>query len=123
MPYVKQFFTVFLFFLSLLSSTAFSQGGTWVWMNGNNAFNAPAVYGTQGTANSNNTPGGLYQASNWQDGAGNFWIFGGVCSPGGYASDLWKYDVDSNVNVTWVKGPGQQAQAGVYGTMGLAFAK
>jgi hypothetical protein len=57
---------------------AFSQGGTWEWVNGANTANPAAVYGTQGVAAPGNHPSALYNAASWQDANGNFWIFGGV---------------------------------------------
>jgi len=66
-------------------------------------------YGIQGLASVNNCPPGLYQAVQWKDKEGNFWIYGGSGSDsmGGIISpaDLWKYNPLNNL-WTWVKGPG-----------------
>src|SRR5579863_7540100 len=99
---------LFLLFIccSFLAIGINAQGGTWVWMNGSNsAINDTAVFGTKGVPSSDNTPAGLYEAANWIDQQGNFWIFGGVDINGGLNSDLWKYDPYANT-WTWVNGPG-----------------
>lgn len=88
-------------------------------MNGSAAVNASPVYGAKGVAGINNTPGGLYEAINWIDTAGVFWIFGGVPIVGASgSSDLWKYEPLTNM-WTWVKGPGVYEQVGVYGVKGV----
>ncbi len=69
--------------------------GEWTWVGGSNVFGQGGNYGTQGTASSNNIPGGRNFASGWTDVAGNFWLFGGfgLDSTGtlGNLNDFWKY--------------------------------
>src|ERR1019366_6368222 len=85
----------------LLTSSIVARSGTWVWMNGDSSVNSFGNYGTQGVASAGNTPPLLYQAAQWTDKQGNFWIYGGVL---GFTeqSDLWKYDPIANT-WTWVK--------------------
>src|SRR5579863_4538443 len=104
---MKTHFSVLLFFVSIIPLTCRAQGGEWVWLNGSNQGNQPAVFGTMGVADTGNTPGGLYEAAYWIDGQGNFWIFGGVegvLNPSGSYSNLWKFDPIQN-SWTFVKGP------------------
>src|SRR4051812_10931909 len=93
-----------------------SQAGMWTWVKGSNSGSPPAVYGTQGIEAAANTPRGFYEAAEWTDLQGNFWLFGGLSS--GEFSDLWKYNPTTN-NWTWVKGPGINGSAGSYGTIGV----
>src|SRR5438045_3105947 len=67
-----------LFFLFFILHSAFGQGGTWTWISGDSAVNSPGVYGTQGIPSVNNHPPGLYEAAEWKDKQGNFWIYGGM---------------------------------------------
>ncbi|HYV90604.1 MAG TPA: T9SS type A sorting domain-containing protein [Chitinophagales bacterium] len=102
----------------LLSANCFAQAGEWTWMHGSSSYNPNATYGTQGIPDSLNEPPGVYGPDCWTDHEGNFWLFGGVTNTQDLQSDLWKYDVTAN-NWTWVKGPGMENQAGVYGTKGI----
>jgi N-acetylneuraminic acid mutarotase len=98
----------------------------WTWMTGSNTINATAVYGTQGTAASTNTPSARYGGVAVTDANGNLWLFGG-----GYGAattnitalynDLWKYNIVSG-EWTWVSGSNSAGgnQSGTYGTMGTA---
>lgn len=98
-----------------------AQSGTWTWVNGSNTLNPPPVYGTQGVPGANVTPPGFYEAAFWRDLQGNFWIFGGLDDNHIETSDLWRYNPSTN-QWTWMKGPGIEAQPGVYGTMGVPAA-
>ena len=101
-----------------------AQGGTWVWVKGGSALNTPANYGTQGVRAPTNNPQGLYEAASWTDLQGNFWIFGGNyagLSDANINCDLWRYEPATNM-WTWMKGPGQPSQFGVYGTKGVPSA-
>jgi hypothetical protein len=110
------------------------SNGEWTWMSGSNIAaesGAPgtwpgvAVYGTEGVAAPDNTPGAREVSSGWADPSGNLWLFGGlgrVSDPGSVSSialgnmnDLWKY---SNGIWTWMAGSNQINQMGVYGTLG-----
>ncbi len=78
----------------------------WTWQGGNTSIASctPAVvdeltcgdagvYGTKGTPDSANTPGGRDSAMGWTDTAGNLWLFGGEGYDGlgqyGNLNDLW----------------------------------
>ena len=92
----------------------------WTWMRGSGGVYAVApVRGVMGVSDPANYPGQRsLGAGTWTDQAGNFWLFGGgVAGPGGYASDLWKYDIGTN-EWTWMKGPAAQSN-GVHGILGV----
>ncbi|MEZ4941657.1 MAG: kelch repeat-containing protein [Saprospiraceae bacterium] len=94
----------------------------WTWVKGDNAISQNGVYGTQGTSAAANKPGGRYYAEAWFDGAGNFWMFGGIGFPesgstSGYLNDLWKYNPSTN-EWTWVKGSKLINQSGTFGAKG-----
>src|ERR1039457_2286367 len=98
------------FHSSLFTVHSFAQQGQWTWMNGSNLTNQNAIYGTQGVFAPTNTPNASYEACEWTDHQGNFWLFGGE-----YYSDLWEFK--SGINQwAWIKGPGIGDQPGLYGT-------
>ena len=118
---VRKHYWLLVLVIAFCSCCAYGQGGTWVWMNGSNQPNANAVFGLLGVPDTANTPSELYEAPNWIDAQGNFWIFGGVRHVLNIVdaySDLWKYDPTNNT-WTWVKGPGTPTQEGVYGVKGV----
>ena len=95
--------------------------GEWTWMGGSDTdFNAAAVYGTQGVASPDNTPGVRENATSWVDAAGNLWLFGGDGLSAG-RGDLWKYSPVSG-EWTWVSGSSTGNASAVYGTQGVAAA-
>lgn len=103
----------------LLLSHAHAQNGIWTWMKGSATPNQTGNYGIQGIPSPNNTPPGLYEAVEWTDVNGNFWIFGGSFGGGlSISSTLWKYDIILNEWV-WMKGPSLLNAPGVYGTKGV----
>lgn len=71
------------------------DGHQWTWMGGANLINAPAHYGSKGSASTDNTPGARSGSVGWVDPSGNFWLFGGSTPyDGGYTfNDLWKYQL------------------------------
>jgi len=112
--------------------------GEWTWMGGSNSVGSPflflgpsGVYGTLGTPDPANIPGGRYGAVSWHDGSGNVWLFGGsgIDSTGtyGYLNDLWEYTPGTNSSAgewTWMGGSSTipssySGQSGVYGTLGI----
>jgi hypothetical protein len=98
-----------------------AQAGEWTWMKGSNTTIFNAIYGTQGIPAPANTPQGFYEACEWRDHDGNFWLYGGYNS-GSVFSNLWKYNVATN-EWTWVKGPGNNASENPnYGTQGVPAA-
>jgi gliding motility-associated-like protein len=97
-----------------------AQSGMWTWMNGSSAPNPTPNYGTQGVPSLFNQPPGTYEAAEWTDLNGNFWLFGG--GDGSllvHQSALWKYDPTAGI-WTWMKGPSSLNAAGVYGTQGIS---
>lgn len=95
------------------------SGGQWTWMAGSNRVNQSGIYGTQGTAAANNTPGARAEAITWTDAAGSLWLFGGDGWDAGQGvselNDLWKY---SGGQWTWVGGPNVSGQPAKYGNQG-----
>jgi N-acetylneuraminic acid mutarotase len=101
----------------------------WTWMDGSNTLGSsgvgqPGVYGTLGTPNTANIPGGRYGAVSWTDDSGNFWLFGGFGSDASGVesdlNDLWEFN-PSTKQWTWMAGSStvgnSGGQPGVYGTL------
>ncbi|MEO5675374.1 MAG: kelch repeat-containing protein [Chitinophagales bacterium] len=114
--YTKIFLLLSTNFLSFCLLHA--QQNEWTWMKGSSGSNGPANYGTLGVASASNTPGALYEATQWTDQHGNFWLFGGLKDFGSEYNTLWKFDPATN-EWTWMKGSSNCCQAGVYGTLGV----
>jgi len=98
------------------------SAGEWTWMGGSSIGLQQGVYGTLGVASASNMPGGRSGTVIWLDASGNLWLFGGLgydeFNPvNGELSDLWKY---SGGEWTWMGGPKDKQQVGVYGTEGIA---
>jgi len=101
----------------------------WTWVGGDSSANQPGVYGTQGEPASGTIPGARDGAANWTDGAGNFWIFGGVgydsAGNAGLLNDMWEFN-PSKMQWTWISGSSTVTafggQTGVYGTLGTPAA-
>jgi PKD repeat protein len=110
--------TKYFFLLAFFTAPAFAQQGEWTWMKGSTVNNAGGVFGIQGVADPNNTPPALYEAIEWTDLDGNFWLFGGLQGFGTEINTLWKFDPVNN-EWTWMKGSSTCCQAGTYGTMGI----
>jgi N-acetylneuraminic acid mutarotase len=106
----------------------------WSWMGGSNStipgpnIGPVAVYGTLGMPAAGNIPGGRYGASNWIDGSGSFWLFGGLGFAAtanqsdyyaniGFLNDLWEFSPSTN-EWTWMGGSMLDDVNGVYGTLG-----
>jgi len=93
----------------------------WTWMKGNNTGSDYGVYGSFQSEGSNNKPGARYAHLGWKDGAGNFWLFGGLGygeASGGNLNDLWKYNPLTN-NWSWMKGDKESDKTGIFGTKGI----
>lgn len=60
----------------------------WTWVGGLNVLTPPAVFGTEGTAATGNTPGYMEGAFSWTDNSDNFWLFGGGSAS---LNGLWRY--------------------------------
>jgi N-acetylneuraminic acid mutarotase len=102
---------------------------TWVWVAGSSTNYNPdgtvgsiGIYGTQGVASPNNTPGGRTNPANWIDSKGVFWLFGGTgydaAGTWGSLNDLWKFD-PSTSQWTWIGGSNTVNAIGTYGTLGV----
>ena len=106
-----------------------SATNAWAWMGGSRTANQPGVYGTLGTADAGNIPGGRESAADWIDSGGRLWLFGGFGLDAngnyGYLNDLWEFDPSTN-QWTWQGGSStvgsNGGQSGVYGTLGTAAA-
>ena len=95
---------------------------TWIWMNGSQAVNQSAVYGTRGVQHPNNRPGSRNYSLGGFDKNGDLWIFGGYVMNGvqqALLNDLWKYDVSTN-QWTWMKGSSATNSVGNYGRILVA---
>jgi len=70
------------------------NGSVWEWVSGSNTVSQSGTYGTQGIANSNNTPGARNYSFYCIDTNG-LWLFGGSGYDGsahdGNLNDLWKF--------------------------------
>ncbi len=109
----------------------------WAWMGGSQpsgcagalpagpgVFQPGGVYGTLGVPSASNIPAARDSASVWNDGNGNFWLFGGEQSNMEYNTldDLWEF-TPSTMEWTWWGGANSSAtnfydNGGVYGTIG-----
>jgi PKD repeat protein len=98
-----------------------AQPGEWVWIHGANTINNAGVFGVQGIIDPANNPPGLYEACEWTDQIGNFWLYGGLKFSYQEFGDLWKYDPTLNQWV-WMKGMGTTGTPANYGTMGIPSA-
>ena len=71
------------------------SSGQWVWINGSYNGNVGGYYGTISVLSSSNMPGSRLGANGWNDGSGNFWLFGGAgydaAGSNGRLSDMWKF--------------------------------
>lgn len=97
------------------------DGANWTWVDGSNLANQSGIYGTQGTAEAANIPGGREGVITWTDNTGNQWLLGGAGFDASgnqhYLNDLWKFD---GTIWTWVGGSNGIDQLGIYGIQGTA---
>jgi VCBS repeat-containing protein len=87
--------------------------GQWTWVKGGDSINPVGVYGTQGTPDAANTPGGRSGGSGWVT------VVGGFTDSRTIQSDVWIYDSSTNEWV-WTLGANTNNARGVYGTLGVA---
>src|SRR5215212_7780866 len=97
---------IFLLLL-LVKSVCAQPPGQWMWIHGPNTPNSAPVWGTQGVPSPANVPPAEYEAAEWTDPSGNFWLFGGFSYAG-----LWKYQPAIN-QWTWMKRPNPNNYFGV----------
>ena len=89
--------------------TPLAAGGAleWTWVGGANSMYQPGVYGALGVFAAGNIPRSRWQAANWTDSNGNFWLFGGAAPEGGprpqinnvapwELNDLWEFSPKTN---------------------------
>lgn len=92
--------------------------GQWTWISGSDQIDDYGIYGLQGVPSPTNHPPGLYEACEWTDHSGNFWLYGGV-NPNCICDDMWRFDVSSH-EWTWMRGTGGVPnQFPVYGIRGV----
>jgi N-acetylneuraminic acid mutarotase len=81
--------------------------GEWTWMSGASTVNQAGSYGTQGTPDPANVPGGRSSSTSWIDGDGSLWLFGGYgrasADAQGYMNDLWRYETQYRVYLPLVR--------------------
>lgn len=88
-------------------------------MNGSQAPNAPAVYGSLGVQSANNTPGGRVAYSLGKTPDGMLWLHGGALGAGAYGfGDLWRLD-PANGEWTWMGGSSTANPPPLNGTLCL----
>ena len=118
----------------LSEAPAASSQNEWTWMGGGstgvNYSPRPGVYGTLGTPDAGNIPGGRADAVSWTDNSGNFWLFGGMGTDAigsmGVLNDLWEFNSET-IQWTWMGGSSTVGsncalvsycgQSGIYGTL------
>lgn len=105
--------------LLLVFNSVYAQPpGQWMWIHGSSTPGGPASWGIQGVPAPTNVPPALYEACQWTDLNGNFWLFGGMDNSVNVYSALWKYNPVIN-QWTWMKGPNTPNFAGNYGVQGV----
>src|SRR6266566_4282475 len=80
-----------------------AQSGQWTWIHGSSSPYSGGSPGVQGMASPANEPPALYEACEWTDLQGNFWLFGGTDGGSNAHGQLWKYDPVNN-EWTWMTG-------------------
>ncbi len=113
---MKNLLLLLLFTIHCSLFTVKAQQGEWTWMNGDST-NSLGHYGNLGVFDAINSPPSLYEACEWTDFNGNFWLFGGG-GPTSVYSDLWEFKPSTN-QWAWIKGPGIPNQNGNYGNKGV----
>jgi uncharacterized repeat protein (TIGR03803 family) len=97
----------------------------WTWITGSSSAGQSGVYGILGTPAAGNIPGSRKFTTNWTDGGGNFWLFGGFGDDAngaeGWLNDLWEFSPSTN-QWTWMSGSSSVGsnggQPGAYGNLG-----
>lgn len=112
-------YRLFLLFLLVFSVSLTAQNGTWTWMKGIAVTSPSPNFGIQGVSSPTNEPPGVYEAAEWTDLNGNFWVFGGLnFNTGGYENSMWRY-VPATNEWTWMNGPSVINSIPVYGVQGV----
>ncbi len=109
----------FYFFFVLSCAVPAQVYNSWTWVNGDSAMNGHTVYGAQGVASATNYPGIRYEAAEWKDVNGKFWIYAGYETSTPYDhADMWKYDPATNM-WTWMSGSNVSGTVPSWGTKGI----
>ncbi len=74
---------------------SFGQAGDWTWMSGDSSSTPTAFYGTLGESSPLTVPAPSYEATEWKDLNGNFWLYDN--------HDLWMLD-PTELAWTWFGG-------------------
>lgn len=124
-------FSFHLFFsliFSFLISTAsvFSQG-QWTWMNGSDKSGQPGIFGVAKIPSATNTPSARYEAAEWTDAQGRFWLYGSCFaydsnSNFDVSTDMWMYDPPTNMWALMSGNKGIGYVPASYGTLGVPSA-
>lgn len=97
----------------------------WTWVSGSDQPNQLGVYGNIRVPSIDNIPGSRAYSISWIDTSGNLWLYGGYFFFPDLANsnfnDLWKYTPSTGL-WTWVSGPEQSNQYGMYGDKGVPLA-
>jgi len=114
---------ILTFFILLSFKICFSQSGTWTWMKGDSISGTEAHYGFKGLSSPLNHPSALYEASNWTDQNGNFWLYGGLhldssLSIMTFENVMWRFNPLTN-EWTWMNGDTIPNQFPVFGIKGI----
>jgi hypothetical protein len=98
-----------------------AQTNLWTWVKGDSVYGKKSIYGTKGSFNINNKPGGRAGATMLTDNLGNLWLFGGsgIGTNNGVLNDLWKYNISAN-EWAWISGDSTTDQHSNYGLLGVA---
>lgn len=94
-----------------------AQPNEWTWMKGDNIPGQAGSYGVIGIPSPANKPGARYEACQWTDLQGNFWLYGGGIVNTRF-SDLWMFNL-STLEWTWMHGSQALNAPAVYGTKGI----
>ena len=87
----------------------------WTYMKGSTIPGLLGTYGPKGVEGPAYTPGGRLVYSNWKDGSGNVWVFGGYDFTNNiFQSDMWRYNPATN-NWTWMSGSKTGNVSAIYG--------
>ena len=97
---MKKIYLLFCFLYSTFFNphSSYAQVGEWVWLNGPDTANGLPNYGVQGVAAATNVPPAVYEACEFTDSLGNFWLFGGQGYDSVYfadLNDLWELPMDA----------------------------
>ena len=62
----------------IIIATTSAQPGEWTWMKGDSTSGNMGTYGVQGVPSPLNVPPSFYEAIEWRDPSGIFWLYGGL---------------------------------------------